>query len=93
MCARRRPMIYTHVFWPTHDGEGPEAGREPRVQDVFVLLESEGLAVGESLGALRRLFQCPPNHPVLAIDFLSDSEQAGRTHARERSRPAPRLQR
>ena len=86
----------THVFWPIHDGEGSEAGGEPSIQDILVLLEGERLAVSERLGPLGRLLECSPNDPVLSVDFLFNGEyQHCKRPSRllTRSRPVPRPRR
>ena len=75
---------------PAQDRPWPETGGEPRVEDVFILLERELRAVGEDLGAFGGFVECATDDPVLAVVALK-GRLSIRQHRAERihSRPAP----
>ena len=56
-----------YLVRPAHDREGPQAGREPRVQHILVLLERV-LGVASDLPSIRvRRVEVPSNDPELAV--------------------------
>ncbi|KAI3493165.1 hypothetical protein L1887_42182 [Cichorium endivia] len=65
--GRVEVLDVVRLFGPAHDGEGPEAGAEPRVEHVLVLLERVALAAGELVGALLRLLERPADDPELVV--------------------------
>ena len=55
---------------PAHDRPRPEAGREPGVEHILVLLERELGVARELLRVRGRLFERAADHPVLALVAL-----------------------
>lgn len=85
------------LLGPALDGEWPETGREPGIQDVVILLDSERSPIGDLLGSLHRVLLAPLDDPVLIVrrvwSLAIDDEQPSRTPVSppQLSRDAPVL--
>lgn len=63
------------LLGPSHDREGPQSGGEPGVEDIFILLESEGASVSDDLGTFEGFVICATDNPVLVFVALLNSGQ------------------
>lgn len=59
-----------NLFWPTFDRKRPQARREPSIKYIFILLEGKRLPTRQLFPALRSLFMCSSDNPVLTIRRL-----------------------
>mgnify|MGYP001598055233 CR=1 FL=1 len=66
----KEERVGTHLGRPSLNRERPQSRREPRIEDVLILLEDELLAGELDLGARLRFLQAATRDPELAAEAL-----------------------
>jgi len=69
-CEKRGRSENANLFRPTFDRKRPQAGREPSIKYVLILLEGERLPTRELFRALGSLFKRSSDNPTLSICTL-----------------------